>query len=266
MAAEELSVTPGAIAQHIKTLEAWVGAGLFDRKSHGVSITPLGSGVAGDLGRAFDRLGEAVQKLRAEAPQTEIRIATLPSIALLWLSPRLPGLREAVSEASISVFATETPPNLLREPVDLNLFFLEDDSDPNRLAIEGDVIFPVCAPEIASRFTHIEALREARFLHDSTWSDDWSIWLEANGHGGSFDTRGPSFSLYALAIEEAKNGGGVLMGHGALVESSLESGRLVSLFDRPLPLDRQLALTWNGRPKSASGIGRVIEILTRDQG
>ena len=38
-AAEELCVTPGAISQHIKTLEDWAGAPLFLRRSHGVRLT-----------------------------------------------------------------------------------------------------------------------------------------------------------------------------------------------------------------------------------
>ena len=34
-AAEELGVTPGAISQHISTLEGWTGTLLFERRSHG---------------------------------------------------------------------------------------------------------------------------------------------------------------------------------------------------------------------------------------
>lgn len=41
MAAEELSVTAGAVTQHVKALEAWAGTKLFARKAHGVELTPL---------------------------------------------------------------------------------------------------------------------------------------------------------------------------------------------------------------------------------
>ena len=42
MAAGELGVTPGAIAQHVKALEEWAGAALFERQSQGVVLTALG--------------------------------------------------------------------------------------------------------------------------------------------------------------------------------------------------------------------------------
>ena len=89
-AAMELSVTPGAIAQQVKALETWTGKKLFKRHSQGVELTTLGASTLSDFTTAFDALGEAVIKLRANAVPQEIRIAALPSIAQLWLSPKLP--------------------------------------------------------------------------------------------------------------------------------------------------------------------------------
>ena len=37
VAADELCVTPGAVAQHVKSLEAWADAKLFTRHVHGVN-------------------------------------------------------------------------------------------------------------------------------------------------------------------------------------------------------------------------------------
>ena len=38
-AADELAVTPGAVAQQVRQLEDWVGADLFHRFAHGVTLT-----------------------------------------------------------------------------------------------------------------------------------------------------------------------------------------------------------------------------------
>lgn len=89
-AAAGLSVTPGAVAQHVKTLESWAGAPLFERMSQGVRLTPLGQAVAEDFSLAFDRLGAAVARLRADARPKQVRLAVLPSIAQLWLARRMP--------------------------------------------------------------------------------------------------------------------------------------------------------------------------------
>ena len=122
-AAEELCVTPGAVAQQIKNLEDWVGAPLFDRQAQGVTRTRLDAETARDLTLAFDQIGSASQKLRIGGRPAEMRIAALPAIAQLWLSPRLPAIRETAPEISISVFALESPPNMRREHFDLCIFY-----------------------------------------------------------------------------------------------------------------------------------------------
>ena len=55
-AAEELCVTPGAISQHIKSLEEWAGATLFERRSQGVVLTALGMKLGKEFSQAFDSM------------------------------------------------------------------------------------------------------------------------------------------------------------------------------------------------------------------
>lgn len=88
-AANELHVTPGAVSQHIKTLEAWAGTALFVRRAHGVALTDAGRALVPEFVDAFDGLYSAVRALRSLQPITEVHIATFPSIAQLWLSRRL---------------------------------------------------------------------------------------------------------------------------------------------------------------------------------
>lgn len=244
-AAEELGVTPGAVSQHIRTLEDWLGAPLFQRRSQGVVLTDLGAVVAPSLTGAFDAMGAAVQEMRARSGRPMVHIAALPSVAQLWLSPRLPGIRAAHPGIGLSVSAVETPPNLAREPFDLSLFLREVDGVPSGLVLERDRIFPVCAPDMAAGLGQPEDLRGLPLLHDAVWSADWPLWArEVLGHAEGFDA-GPRFSLYAIALEEARHGAGVLMGHACLVRGALERGDLVAPFGtegirtgRALVLDR----------------------------
>ncbi len=263
-AAEELGVTPGAIAQHIKALEAWAGADLFERRSRGVVLSPLGKSVLGRFTEAFDRLGEAVQVLRAKALPKDVRIAALPSIAQLWLSPRLPAVRELVPGAGISVTALETPPNLRREPFDMAIFYAARPLGVGGIEVCGDVIFPVCAPEVAKVIRGPEDLDRVPLLHDSAWSDDWPAWGRAfAGDSGPY-TSGPVYSLYALAVEEAKNGAGVLMGHEALVQEHLCNGTLVAPFSGRLQLDRALCVALAPTSPVNPFVMEVARHLTRD--
>ncbi|MEH0071272.1 LysR family transcriptional regulator [Pannonibacter sp. Pt2-lr] len=146
-AAQELGVTPGAVTAHVKALEKTLGAGLFERSPRGVKLTRLGERVSPAFTSAFDALADASRILQAEAAPRQVHVATLPSLAQLWLSPRLPALRAAAPEISISITAMEEPPNLKRAPYDLCLFYGEDADG----WLARDVIFPVCSPALAAR-------------------------------------------------------------------------------------------------------------------
>ncbi|WP_417433773.1 LysR family transcriptional regulator [Kiloniella sp.] len=265
-AADELCVTPGAVAQHVKSLEAWVGADLFIRLSQGVELTELGQNVLSEFSAAFDQLGLAVQTLRSQATPKHIRIAALPSIAQLWLSPKLPSVRQAAPELTISVTALEKEPNLQREPFDISIFYRDNlsknkDVFSTTYEVCKDIIFPVCSPQVASRLYKHEDLNKALCLHDASWAEDWSKWISHALPDTSLSTDGPVYSLYGLAIEEARNGAGIMMGHKALVENHLKDGSLAVPFDKPLTLDRTLVITTAQSAKSNPYLDLIIKTL-----
>ena len=260
-AAIELAVTPGAVAQHIKTLESWAGAALFERMSQGVRLTSLGRTVTNDFSAAFDQLGAAVVRLRADAGPHQVRIAVLPSIAQLWLSQRLPRVRAIVPETTISITALDRPPNLLREPYDLSIFFTSDDLSGYGLEVCKDTIFPVCAPVLASGLRQPADLVGQLFLHDARWTRHWQQWLAQAAPELSIDSSGPTFSLYSLALQEAQNGAGVLMGHEPLVRASLEDGSLVAPFEQTVELPRKLVIATPYPLRSGSLLEKIVQML-----
>lgn len=264
-AADELGVTPGAISQHIKSLEAWAEGELFVRNTRGVVLTPLGEDLLPGFSTAFDQLSDAVQELRTKSTPHKISIATLPSIAQLWLSERLGTLRRLAPEISVSVVAAETPPNLAREPFDVTLFFRDGAPERDEIAIFQDRIFPVCAPKIAGRLTHIADLQGENLLYDTTWADDWTHWLSKVPDGLRIRKRGPAHSLFSVALEEACNGAGVLMAHEALVASRLKSGALVAPFSHKVPLDRSLMMRMSPGFLDTNACKMLIRAVSGDQ-
>lgn len=241
-AAEELSVTPGAISQHIKSLEAWAEGELFERNTRGVVLTGLGEELLPEFTFAFDRLSDAVQALRTKSTPNKISIAALPSVAQLWLSEKLGVLRQIAPEITVSVMALESPPNLAREPYDVALFFSERPPNRDEVVLFQDHIFPVCAPEVARRLESIDDLKNENLLHDTTWADDWKHWMSETANGPTTDLRGATYSLFSVALEEACNGAGVLMGHEALVQAKLNSGVLVAPFEHRCALAQGLIM------------------------
>ena len=263
-AAAELSVTPGAVAQHIKALEHWVGAPLFERMSHGVRLTDLGADVIGDFSYAFDRLGQAVIKLREGAGPRAIRVAVLPSIAQLWLSSRLPDIRAIDPDTTISITALDHPPNLAREPYDLSIFFREPGEFEHGVEVCRDAIFPVCAPSMAASLGEPGDLAGLLFLHDVSMTDDWRQWLDYAVPEQHVNTSGPTFSLYSLALQEVENGAGIIIGHEPLVRASLRKGSLVAPFPERLVISRRLVIETPAPVRETSLIDKIIVRLRSD--
>ncbi len=238
-AAAELGVSPSAVTAHLKALEASLGVVLFARTVRGVRLTAAGEAAGPRLTRAFAALGRVVEDLRAEGSATVMQIATLPALAQLWLTPRLPDLRAAIPEVTLSVTAMEAPPEAKRGSFDLHLFYGPD----GRGRLCDDVILPVCAPAMAARLSGPQDLPAVPALSDSAWAADWAAWAAVAMPGQGFVPRGPVHSLYAVALAEALGGAGVLMGHAALVAAALARGDLVCPFGPAVTLPRTLCLT-----------------------
>jgi len=256
-AAEELNVTPGAVSQHIKALEGWAGTALFQRNPQGVLLLPAGRSLADDFTQAFDQLAAATQSLRNMAPKPEIHIAALPSVAQLWLPPRLGRLRGLRPDLNFSVTALETPPRLSRELFDMSVFFCELQDIEDQVVLTEDYIFPVGAPKLAES----PRLESLPLLHDQTWQDDWLLWTETTGVSVGDLNRGPRYSLYSLAVEEAKSGAGALMGHSCLIEQALRSGDLRRLSQKNGTTGRALAIQLPHPSRRHPDIDAVVSLL-----
>ncbi|RVB52180.1 LysR family transcriptional regulator, partial [Mesorhizobium sp. M7A.F.Ca.CA.004.06.1.1] len=85
IAAEELNVTQGAVAQHIRGLEADLGTKLFERLPRGLALTDEGRAYVPNIRRAFDLISEATLLLRPEPAR--LTISVTPSFATKWLIP-----------------------------------------------------------------------------------------------------------------------------------------------------------------------------------
>ena len=172
-------------------------------------------------------MAEAARSLRQDAAPRRVHVAALPALAQLWLAPRLPELRARLPGLEISVTALETPPNLKRIPFDLCLFYTAQ-LPATGVVLAQDHLLPVCTPELARQIATPLDLRRMVCLTDTSWADDWAIWAATAMPDVDFAPRGPVFSLYAVALQEALSGAGVLIARRSLVARHLATGRLVA--------------------------------------
>ena len=230
-AAEELAVTPGAIAQQARKLEDWAGAALFQRRAQGVTLTPLGREVLPDVSRGLAVLGAASSAMRRGMVRS-VAIAALPAIAQLWLSPRIAAVQSACPDIEISIHALDDCAALGKSGIDLGIYPANEAPDDSKLiaAIIEDNLLPIAAPNVAATIKSTEDLARVPLIHDSAWRNDWPTWLAAHPVPGLDPARGPAHSLYTIALERCMAGDGVLMGHSALVQAALADGRVSAPF------------------------------------
>jgi len=249
-AADELGVTAAAVSHQVKSLEEWLGGPLFSRHAQGLSLTETGRRVLPAFVGAFDAMGDAVQMMRGLTPQKQLSIAALPSVAQLWLGPRLPELRKAFPHLRPSIHALEEPPNFRREPFDLAIFY-RDAASPRfaETRICDDIIFPVCTSGLAAELSTPKDLDRVQLLFDTSWTRDWPIWLKAAGTPHISTQGGLGFSLFSLALQAAIDGAGVLVAHEALVKDVLARGALVAPFGLKARTEASLTILY---PATAS--------------
>src|SRR5258708_15916354 len=102
-AADELSVTPGAVSQQIQNLEDYVGAALFKRTPKGLLLTDAAQTALPALREAFDRLAEAASLLTAAVDGRRLTLTAPPSFAAKWLVPRLRPVETAPPHVGLGV-------------------------------------------------------------------------------------------------------------------------------------------------------------------
>lgn len=260
-AANELSVTPAAVAQQIKILEQWADLKLFDRKTKGVALTPGGEIVRDEFVPVFDQLGLAIQKLRSISSSDQIHIAALPSIAQFWLSPILPEVRKRFPTTSISVSAMENSPNMNRDPIDICIYFEDSPKRANGYCLAQDSIYPVCAPSLLKPIQNKSLQSSITLFHDNNWSRDWETWLSKSKEMNRKDIQGPIFSLYSLALEETRNGAGALIGHETLVRQFLKNGELVKPFKKEVKLKRWLTMKLSNSHRVNPVVKQISDFL-----
>lgn len=80
LAAAELSVTPGAVSQQIKQLEAVLGLPLFQRLPRGLLLTGHGEALLPVVSDAFERVSAALDAAVTAMPSRVLRLGISPRL------------------------------------------------------------------------------------------------------------------------------------------------------------------------------------------
>jgi LysR family glycine cleavage system transcriptional activator len=79
-AADELCVTPGAVSQQVKGLEASIGVKLFRRLPRGLLLTAAGEDYLPSISRAFHAISDATENIAPALKGRQLRLAISPTL------------------------------------------------------------------------------------------------------------------------------------------------------------------------------------------
>jgi LysR family glycine cleavage system transcriptional activator len=225
-AAEELSVTHGAISRHIKSLEEIFCIPLLLRGPRSVQPTPEGGRLASELSRAFDLIASSVERLQP-GPLT---LSCSSTIMMSWLIPRIGAFHELHPDIELRFNMNYDRIDFVRDEISvaIRVSMIEP---PKEVIIKNMVdewIGPVCSPEYASK--HFKApsdLDRCALMATKTRPAGWADWARKSGH--SFELRPQRFfDHFYLLIQAAACGLGVAIVPKILVLDDLRSGKLVA--------------------------------------
>lgn len=230
IAADELGVTQGAVAQQVRALEDHLGQALFRRLSRGLELTPVGRAYLADVSRAFDTLGEATERLAR--PSDRVTISVTPTVATRLLIPRMTALQAALPGVELRTIADEAMPDFDRGEVDLAIGLLRLPAPPGVeavLLVPQEIVAVASPALIGDRAVPFDDadLPGLPLVHHCF--DNWPRFLATDKA-----LPGPRYSLTTLAIDAALAGQGAVVASLGFVAADLAQGRLVRISERSL--------------------------------
>jgi LysR family glycine cleavage system transcriptional activator len=242
LAAEELSVTPGAVSRQIKGLEDALGLQLLRRGHRQIALTRQGSDYYRAVTRALETLREATRRLKRRGQRQPLKIRAYTTFAMRWLIPRLSGFHAAHPGIEVLLKASLDPVDFRKEDID-GAIRLGDGhwTGAHSYRLVDNILAPVASPVLlkaGARLRRPADLAQHTLLHSIARPDDWARWLEAAGAADKVDARaGMTYESSAMAYAAAVEGQGIAMAQLFLVEKDLADGRLALPFRKTVDMD-----------------------------
>jgi LysR family glycine cleavage system transcriptional activator len=230
IAAEELSVTHGAISRQIKALEAQLGRKLFEGPKNRLVLTEAGKILLPVLTSAFEQIGRGVQEA-AEIDAGVIDVSCVGTLTMRWLIPRLHRFKAQQPAIDIRLSADDGPVDFMRQSFDVAIRVGRDGwpADAILVPLFAEQIGPVMSPRLLSGVKpHDELLRLPK-LHTRTRVWAWSDWC-ARSHKSGVAMDGQYYEHFYFGLEAATAGLGIAIAPWQLVVDDMTAGRLVAPF------------------------------------
>ncbi|WP_417070434.1 LysR substrate-binding domain-containing protein [Niveibacterium terrae] len=241
-AANELSLTEGAISRQIGRLEAFLGVTLFERIGNRVRLLPNGERYANQIRELLDRLDRDSQYLMGQPSDgANLDIAIIPTFAMRWLIPRLSRFQQKHPNITVHLAERMEPFVLSGSGFDAAIHFEHPAWTGMRThQLLHEVLIPVCPPKLLAGEEGMTALDKLPRLHRRQNPEAWQLYSQETGISLTNPAIGAHYDLHAMLIEAALAGLGVALVPRLYVERELALGSLIA----PWPEGKTISKTF----------------------
>jgi DNA-binding transcriptional LysR family regulator len=246
LAAAELHVTASAISHQVARLESQLGVRLLERSAHGVRLSAAGEQYLSRVSGALTAIAAATDDVK-QGVANSLYVHSSPSIATLWLMPRLPAFAQANPAISLNLSAAHVHSDFALGPVDLDIRY----GVPRwpDLVVEPlfeERILPLASPAFirAHRLKRIDQLLEAPLIQSNVNVVQWTDWFSAFSDKRPPERFSLRFDRAQMAMDAAILGLGVALESATIAGRHLSDGKLrpVFGFDKSLRVKAHFAV------------------------
>lgn len=232
LAAAELHLTPSAISHQISKLEAQLDIRLFERSAHGVRLSPAGEHYLMHVGAALNAIATATDDLQ-HGIRNSLYVHSAPSIASLWLMPRLQNFAQAHPDISLNLSAAHTPSDFALGQADIDIRYgIPQWGDLMVEPLFEESIVPLASPAFitAHKLNRVEQLLEVPLIQSNVSVVQWSDWFGRFSKVKAPDRFSLRFDRAQMSLDAATQGLGVALESAMNAGGHLADGKLKAPF------------------------------------
>lgn len=232
LAAAELHLTASAISHQISRLEAHLDIRLFERSAHGVRLSPAGEHYLMHVGAALSAITAATEDLR-QGIRNSLYVHSAPSIASLWLMPRLHRFAQAYPDIALNLSAAHTPSDFALGQADIDIRYgIPQWGDLVVEPLFEESIIPLASPAFIKqhKLKRIAQLLEVPLIQSNVSVVQWSDWFARYTDLRAPDRFPVRFDRAQMSLDAATQGLGVALESAVNASGHLAEGKLLTLF------------------------------------
>ena len=229
-AAQELSLTQGAICRQIASLEEFLSVELFRRSRRGVKLTEAGLSYSRRVATQLDAGERDTLSVMGQQGANVIELAVVPTFGTQWLLPRLKDFQQKHPEVTVNLTNRTRPFLFADTDFDAAIYFGDADwSGTESHRLMGENPMPVCSPTLLGNknvLTPAE-IADLPLLQQTTRPYAWRQWFASQHLNVPRDMTGPRYELFSMLAQAAMHDMGIALIPPFLIQRELAEARLV---------------------------------------